>query len=142
MKSFLKATAVAVCILLGGHAGLGKSGKKKSDGIDVPIEPGHAAEGVRLPYFNSDGKLQMALSIEHALRKDEDHIEMTAVLDLKTRVVTSAEPVTIRRADFEITGETMIFNTATRVGKMKGKVRMLIFEPEKKTDEKTDAKAE
>lgn len=133
-----------------------KSGKKKkgaasqeenAPAINIPIPPGHTAEGVVFPVFDK-GRLQMNLKMELAKRLDNEHLEAIAlniqtfdengqpqmqidmprsVLDLNTKIVTSDVPVTIRRADFEVTGDTMIFNTDTRFGKMIGKVRMLIF---------------
>jgi lipopolysaccharide export system protein LptC len=51
----------------------------------------------------------------------------SSVLDLDTRIVTSDVPVIVRRADFEIVGQKMIFNTQTRLGKMSGHVRMIIY---------------
>jgi lipopolysaccharide export system protein LptC len=49
------------------------------------------------------------------------------VLDLNTRIVTSDIPVIVRRSDFEITGQQMVFNTQTRAGRMTGHVRMVIY---------------
>jgi hypothetical protein len=116
--------------------------------FNVPIPPGHSAEGLTIPYYDDKGKLQMNFKIETASRTDNDHLQMVAVkietydekgqpemsidmpksvLDLNTRIVTSDVPVTIRRSDFEVTGDTMTFNTETRNGHMVGKVRMLIY---------------
>jgi lipopolysaccharide assembly outer membrane protein LptD (OstA) len=90
----------------------------------------------------------MYFNIDSAKRVDEDHLEMTmakvetyneagapemtielpvSTLDLNTRILTSTTPVTIRRSDFELTGDTMVFNTVTRRGRLAGNVRMLIF---------------
>ena len=98
----------------------------------------------------------MLFNIELATRIDNDHLKMksakmetydadgkpemtieipTSILDLNTRVVTSNQPVTIRRSDFELTGETMTFNTQTRAGKMVGKVRMLIYNRREMTEQ-------
>jgi len=130
--------------------GRDKSKDKKGSGeLNVPIPINHNAEGVRIPYYDEKGKLQMFFSIVEAKRVDEIHLEMKAVnidtynpdgsqemsveakssiLDLNTRIVTSNEPATIRRSDFEITGDTMQFNTKTREGNMSGNVRMLIYQ--------------
>ena len=128
--------------------GPGKKSASADAKFDVPIPIGHKAEGVVLPYFDERGKLQMNYKIEAATRSDNDHLQMTqvevetfdeqgktqmkidmpsSVLDLKTRIVTSDTPVTIHRADFEVTGERMHFNTETRNGVMTGNVRMLIY---------------
>lgn len=126
--------------------------------FDVMIPIKHDAKGVKLPYFNTEGKLQMLFHIEVATRIDNDHLKMkmmkmqtfdadgkpemtiempTSILDLNTRVITSKEPVKIRRTDFEITGETMTFDTENRTGKMIGKVRMLIFNRNEMTEQET-----
>ena len=130
--------------------GKDKSKDKKGSGeLNIPIPVGHDAQGVRIPYYDEKGKLQMFFSIIAATRVDEIHLQMKAVnidtynpdgsqemsveakssvLDLNTRIVTSNEPATIRRSDFEITGDTMQFNTKTREGNMSGNVRMLIYQ--------------
>ncbi len=116
--------------------------------FNVPIPLKRDAKGVKLPYFDTEGKLQMNFAIALATRIDNEHLGMkdvkletyaddgslemtfeipTSILDLNTRVITSDKPVTIRRTDFELTGETMTFNTETRSGKLAGKVRMLIY---------------
>lgn len=134
----------------------GKKSKKKRDAdgeaagkkFHVPIPVGHDAEGIKLPYFDESGKLQMSFNIESAKRIDHDRLQMVMVkietyddegnpemtidvprstLDLNTRIVTSNFPVTIRRSDFEVTGETMQFNPETRGGRLIGRVRMLIY---------------
>ena len=125
-----------------------KGADDKAPELNLPIPIGHKAKGVKLPYFDQKGKLQMDFSIDSAYRIDENHLQMklvkmqtydengkvemmidlpSSILDLTTRIVTSDEPVTIRRADFEITGDTMQFDTQTKSGKMVGNVRMMIY---------------
>ena len=116
--------------------------------LDVPIPVAHGAKGIKLPYFDGNGKLQMDFSIGSAFRSDAEHLEMkgvvmqtydangksemyiempSSILDLTTRMVKSDEPFTLRRNDFEMTGDTMLFNTVTKSGKVIGNVRMLIY---------------
>jgi hypothetical protein len=125
-----------------------KKKQSKESKFTVPIPVGHDAQGVRLPSFDRDGKLQMMFSIGIARRVDEDHLSMektfletynkdgsldlsvqlkTSLLDLNTRIVTSNEPATVRRQDFEVTGDKMEFNTKTHAGKFTGHVRMTIY---------------
>lgn len=120
----------------------------KVAGLDVPIPVAHGAKGIKLPYFDGNGKLQMDFSIGSAFRTDAEHLEMKGVvmqtydengksemfiemprstLDLTTRMLKSDEPFTLRRNDFEMTGDTMQFNTVTKSGKVIGNVRMLIY---------------
>jgi len=139
--------------------GKDKSKKAGSGELNIPIPTGHGAQGVRIPYYDEKGKLQMFFAISEATRVDDGHLQMhavsietynpdgtqemsveakTSILDLSTRIVTSNEPATIRRSDFEITGDTMQFNTKTREGNMSGNVRMLIYN----TPESEDASHE
>lgn len=141
-----------------------KSSKEKKDksndedsepkSIQVPMPNGRDAKGLKIPYFDEEGKLQMRFDIGVAKRIDDNHVEMsqlqvetfdeageremvmdlpTSVLDLTTSVITAQHPVTIKRSDFEITGSTMIFNTKTKQGGLGGKVRMLIYNLENET---------
>jgi hypothetical protein len=116
--------------------------------LNVPIPVKHDAEGVRLPYFDTRGRLQMYFIIAKAIRVDDDRLELKnaymqtyddkenpdatvfmtrSMLDLNTRIVTSDIPVTVRRSDFEIVGQKMVFDTQKRAGRMTGHVRMIIY---------------
>ena len=120
----------------------------KSNSLEVPIPIQHGAKGIKLPYYDGSGKLQMDFSITSAFRVDADHLKMkgvlmqtydetgklemmidlpSSILDLETRIVKSDEPFILRRSDFEINGDTMQFDTATKSGKIIGKVKMLIY---------------
>jgi hypothetical protein len=152
-------TAIFCALLLGNLGAKKEENKPRKEGKDhkeekgakvmIPIPVGRDAKGIKLPYFDGDGRLQMYFNIDVAKRIDEDHLEMAnlkletfdetgapemkidmavSVLDLKTKILSSDHPVTIRRSDFEITGERIQFNTETRQGKMTGNVRMLIFD--------------
>lgn len=115
----------------------------------VPIPKGHDSKGLKIPYFDSAGKLQMTFNIGVASRLDDDRVQMAdlqvetfddggasemlialpnSVLDLNTRVISAETHVKIWRADFELTGETIQFNTQTKQGKLGGGVRMLIYD--------------
>ncbi len=128
--------------------------------IDVPVPMGHDSKGLKIPYFGSDGKLQMNFNIGVAKRIDDNHIEMTdlaietfdeegqhdmaidlptSVMDLTTSVITTQKKVVIKRSDFELHGNTMIFNTKTRQGGVGGNVRMLIYNLSEETGDTGDA---
>lgn len=117
----------------------------------LPIPKGHDSKGLKIPYYDDQGSLQMTFTIGIANRLDEDHVKMSelqietfgddgaremlidlpqSLLDLSTRIITTNEGVTIRRTDFEITGQTMEFNTKTKEGRLTGRVRMLLYDPE------------
>ena len=115
---------------------------------NLPMPIGRDFEGVNLPWYDANGHLQMNFHIAKARRTDKDHLALqqlyvntyaadgspdvtisvkSAVLNLATKILTSNEPVTVERADFEIIGAQMEFNTVTHEGKFIGKVKMLIY---------------
>jgi hypothetical protein len=135
----------------------GSPGEQSLTNIPLPI--GHEAKGLILPDFDLEGHLRGRFEAGSARRLDEEHIgfhvlkittytpenqpdltiEMSeSVLDLKTRILSSEERTTIRRADFNIAGDSVQFDTNTRTGKMIGNVKMVITDQSHfagKTDE-------
>lgn len=131
--------------------------------ISVPVPPGHDAKGLVIPHRDAEGKLQMRFTMEVGNRIDADHLQMTtllietfdenekpemtvnlpqSVLDLNTRIVSTENTVLIKRADFELTGQTMEFNTETRAGHVGGKVRMLIYNLDDETNSDSEKKSD
>jgi hypothetical protein len=134
-----------------GEGSEGKAGRKKGksdDRMSLPLVKGHDSKGLKIPYFDAEGRLQMSFEIGVAELLDDDHVKMremrietfkdtgenemaielpSSVLDLNTKVLRGEEGVTVRRSDFELTGRRMEFNTATRQGNLEGDVRMLIY---------------
>jgi hypothetical protein len=127
----------------------GGSEQKEKGKLSVPILKGHDTYGLKIPYTDSEGNLQMIFNIGQASRVDENRVsmkemhletydddgkaEMTielpqSVLDLSTRIITTDTNVTIKRSDFQITGRSMKFNTETKQGTLSGNVRMLIYD--------------
>jgi len=114
---------------------------------NIPLAVGHEAKGLVLPDFDVDGHLRAKFEAGTARRIDEGHIgfqslkittytlentpdlmiEMSdSVLDMKTRVLASKERTTIKRADFDIVGDSVQFDTATSTGRLIGNVKMVI----------------
>jgi len=114
---------------------------------NIPLPIGHEAKGLVLPDFDLEGHLRGRFEAESAKRLDEVHIgfhalkittytpenqpDMTielseSILNLKTRILSSNERSTIKRADFNIVGDSVEFDTNTRVGNLVGNVKMLI----------------
>jgi hypothetical protein len=114
---------------------------------NIPLPIGHEAKGVVLPDFDSEGHLRGRFEAGTAHRIDEEHVGFqhlkittytpesqpdlkidmhTSVLDLKTRILSSQERTTIARADFNIAGDSVQFNTNTRTGRLIGNVKMVI----------------
>jgi len=126
---------------------------------EVPVIKGHPSYGMWIPYFSTDGKRQMNFKIGVATRIDDNHVDLkdmqietfdeneehemaidlpSSVLDTDTNVIITHHHVTIRREDFELTGEAMIFNTRTKQGGLGGNVHMIIYDLKSETSEGSD----
>jgi hypothetical protein len=126
-----------------------KTRPKPEEGVtNVPIVVGHDAKGLVLPDFDLKGRLRGKLEAGVTRRLDDEHVEFkgvkfttflpetekpdlqiimtTSVFNLKTQVLNSSERTTVKRSDFEITGDTMQFEMLTRKGTMDGNVKMVV----------------
>lgn len=141
----------------------GKDGKPKEKGkMDIPVSKDHDAKGLKIPYFDSDGKKQMDFTIGVASRIDDERIAMTETvvetldedgepemkidlpkseLNVNTNVISTKKRVVIKREDFQLTGETMEFNMKTRQGTLGGGVKMLIYNIEQELAAAPEPKA-
>ena len=116
---------------------------------NIPLPIGHEAKGLVLPDFDGEGRLRGRFEAGTARRIDQEHVGFehlkittytpenrtdlqidmhTSVLDLKTRILSSQERSTIQRADFNIVGDSVQFDTNTRTGRLIGNVKMVITE--------------
>jgi len=123
----------------------GSPGEQSLTNIPLPI--GHEAKGLVLPDFDTEGRLKGRFEAGTAHRIDEEHIGfqhlkittytpesqpdlridmLTSVLDLKTRILSSKERTTIQRADFNIAGDSVQFDTNSKTGRLIGNVKMVI----------------
>lgn len=130
----------------GGAATAGKStGEPSLTNIPLPI--GQEAKGLVLPDFDTDGRLRGKFEAGTAHRVDLEHVGFqelkittytpqsetdlqinmrTAVLDLKTRILSSQERTTIKRSDFNIAGDSVQFDTNAKTARLIGNVKMVI----------------
>lgn len=114
---------------------------------NIPLPIGHEAKGLVLPDFDSEGHLRGKFEAGTAHRIDQEHVGFqhlkittytpenqpdlqidmrTSVLDLKTRILSSQERSTIHRADFDIVGDSVQFDSNTKTGRLIGNVKMVI----------------
>src|SRR6267142_5757132 len=114
---------------------------------NIPLPIGHEAKGLVLPDFDAEGHLRGKFEAGTAHRIDDGHVRFqhlkittytpenrpdlqidirTSVLDLKTRILSSHERSTIRRADFNIVGDSVAFDPNTKTGRLIGNVKMVI----------------
>ena len=122
---------------------------KPEEGIkDVPIPEGHDARGLILPDYDIQGRLRGKLQAGVTRRLDAENIEFrgvkfttfipeteapnldvtvdTAVFNLKTQVLTSNVRSTVKRSDFEVSGDRMRFEMLTRQSTIEGNVKMIV----------------
>ena len=122
---------------------------KPEEGIkDIPITEGHDARGLVLPDFDREGRLRGKLQAGVTRRLDEQNIEFQgvkfttfipetekpnlqisldkAVFNLKTQVLTSNVRSTVKREDFEVSGDTMRFEMVSRISTLEGNVKTIV----------------
>jgi lipopolysaccharide assembly outer membrane protein LptD (OstA) len=162
MKSCTKLIPILVLFLLTGSELL--ADKPKSDRkIDIPIPVGHDAKGLRLPMRNEQGKLQFVVDVEKVRRVDQANVEMhnsviqtydeqtgarsakiemiDSVMNTETNVLTTHDPVIVSRDDFRLTGDSAVFNTKTRQGKVIKNVRLIIYNRDELTKKAPEQQA-
>lgn len=121
---------------------------RKAKEIPYPVPMGFPSHDIKIPSYDNLGKVLSTVAAAKATRIDNEHVQMegmvfdlnqtgdkdsyhvempTCVLNLKTNVVTSEQPVVIRTKDFELTGEKVQFDTVERSGELRGRVHMRIF---------------
>ena len=126
-----------------------KERSKPEEGVtNIPIAAGHDAKGLVLPDFDRQGRLRGKLVAGVTRRLDDERVEFsgvkfvtfapetetpdleilmsTSVFNLKTQVLNSSVRTTVKRADFEIGGDTMQFEMLSRIGTLEGNVKMVV----------------
>jgi Lipopolysaccharide-assembly, LptC-related len=126
-----------------------KARPKPEEGvINIPIATGHDAKGLVLPDFDLKGHLRGKLEAGVTKRLDDEHVEFrgvkfttfvpetetpdleiimsSSVFNLKTQVLNSSERTTVKRSDFEISGDKMEFEMLTRKSTLAGNVKMVV----------------
>ena len=122
---------------------------KPDEGLrDIPITTGHDAKGLVIPDFDSLGRMRGKLEAGVTRRLDAENIEFQgvkfttfipeteqpnlefrmdrSVFNLKTQILNSNVRSTVKRTDFEISGDTMKFEMLTRQGTLAGNVKMIV----------------
>ncbi len=122
-----------------------------ADAMDLPVPKGQPQKGVKVPFYDSTGKLKMRFEIGVGTWLDEANIKMEklrvetfkedgttefdmdlpdATLNKTTKEITSQTNVTVKTAQYEITGHNMTFNIETKSGALGGGVKMIIYDKE------------
>jgi hypothetical protein len=109
---------------------------------------GYDSFGLSLPDHDLGGRLRSLFVIGAISRIDDRNVEIResfletyaedgspefslelpkATLDRFTRVLVAKTPVTLRKAEFELKGASLEFNTVTKEGGLGGPVQMTIY---------------
>ena len=128
---------------------IAKPAAPAKDRLDLPVPKGQPQKGLRIPIYTPEGKLIMSFQIGVAEVVDADNIKMgdlhletfkengehefnidlpDSVFNAKSKELTSKAHVIVKRNDFEISGNSMTFNTETKVGKFGDGVKMIIYD--------------
>lgn len=71
----------------------------------------------------------MTIHLYHEQEKDNVRVDLrTGTYHMDTKLLTSKERSKVTRSDFQIEGDTMVFDTTTSQGKMAGRVHMTIYD--------------
>lgn len=117
-----------------------------SGGFDLPVPEGMPVNGIKVPQYDENGKRLMLFEAAVAKKVNAQLVEMQslklealdsdgrkifvelpqAVFNLESRILTGDDTAKIYREDFEITGDSIEFNTKTRFGTLRGNVKMVI----------------
>src|SRR5437016_10384496 len=121
---------------------------------NIPLPIGHEAKGLVLPDFDGEGHLRGRFEAGTAHRIDHEHIGFeqlkiytytpedqpdlridmsTSVLDLKTRILSSNGRTRSQRAELNIAGDSVEFDTNSRTGRLMGNVKMVITDKSRLT---------
>lgn len=113
------------------------------------IPQGSRSRGVRIPAFDGEGKPSSLIVADAMTRLDDLQLfgekmtihvyaekkEEDMRIDLKTgtynmdqQILSSTERSRVSRSDFQIEGDSMVYDTKTGQGKMVGNVEMVIFD--------------
>ena len=130
-------------------AGGGSGGEASGPApLAIPLVQGYDSFGLNLPDHDAEGRLRSVFVIGAISRVDDRNVEIResfletyaengspefsielpkATLDRFTRVLVAKTPVTLRKAEFELKGASLEFNTVTKEGGLGGPVRMTIY---------------
>lgn len=71
----------------------------------------------------------MTIHLYQEQAKDNVQVELrTGTYHMGTKLLTSQQRSKVSRSDFQIEGDTMVFDTTTSQGKMTGRVHMIIYD--------------
>lgn len=138
-----------------------KAADKKVKSLNVPVPPGQPQKGLKVPVYDTNGKLTKNFVIGTATWIDDEHIKLQemrieefkedgslaydmdlpdSILNNVTHEITSKVRVNVKCDEFEITGNSMTFNIETKKGTLGGGVKMIVYNAAKETGAQPGAK--
>lgn len=138
---------VALALAAAAHA------QEASGPVDIPVNIGQSVKDIRVPHFNSQGKLILRLNAAQAERASTDQFNFDglrieifdadsdkpelevilgqAVFDRTTNLLTGKSTSTIKGENVQITGRQLQFDVKTRLSRLQGPVTMVVTGTEK-----------
>ena len=122
---------------------------KDKDRLDLPVPKGQPQKGLRIPIYSPEGKLMYSFQIGVAEVVDDEHVKLgvahvesfkengdhdydvdlsDSIYNQKTGDLVSNVHVTIKRREFELSGNNVTLNLRTKVGKLGNGVKMVIYD--------------
>lgn len=139
----------AACLLVGVLLAQNSGSGDELTAFGKMIPAGFVNRGVVIPSFDRQGRKSSEMRADTVVRLDEQCLRAeSVVIDLlardsgqnmkvtlpeaffylQDRILRSDSRSTVTRADFETSGDSMVFDSRTSVGSMTGHVRTLIFD--------------
>ena len=85
---------------------------------------------------------EMVIHLYQEDKKGNVQVDLrTGTYHMDTKLLTSQQRSKVSRSDFQIEGDTMVFDTTTSQGKMTGRVHMIIYDSSSMAPKKKEAAA-
>jgi hypothetical protein len=135
--------------------------------MKIPVPKGEPQKSVKFPLYDADGFMEMRFEVGVATLINEEDVKMQkmrieifkkgedgkpvpdmdldlpdALLNQRTKDLTSKTFVHIKCKDYDVTGNSMKFNLETRQGTLGGGVKMIINDIENLGESEEKAKVE
>lgn len=135
--------------------------EEKGSGFDIPLPVGQTTQGVVVQNLDQKGRDLGTMKANEATRISDEEVELgdlrlkiagtanqplevnisidKAVFNVKTSILKSRSRVHIQRADFDLYGDALEFDTITGAGQLFGETTMIIHDASKLTAPAPDA---
>lgn len=118
----------------------------KAGEFELPVPEGMPVTGIKVPHYDGEGNLLMVFEAASARRSGGNTIDIEelrlesvgedgkkvlvemphSVFHLDTKILTGDKTASIRREDLSVSADELQFDTNTRLGKLRGNIKMTI----------------